>query len=388
MLITEVTKRVLYSPIFLNTSVILALSSLSVLLFHIFKKYGGISSHKRIPTIVKDLKQDVLLTPSDKRLVLFPIEHEDIWMMYKKAQASTWIAEEIDLSADLRDWALLSEHERSFISQALAFFAAADGIVNENLVESFMAEVQVPEARCFYGLQIAMENVHNETYSLLIDVLYAGQPSQKNALLTAATNGSFPAISRKADWALRWITKPDSFAIRLVAFAAVEGIFFSGSFASIFWIKKKGLMPGLTFSNELISRDEGLHTDFACMFFLQLGHKPDQTKSLVLSIIREAVEIEQDFMRSSLDVSLLGMNGTLMAEYIEFVGDRLLVALGQPKHFGTRNPFEFMDNISLSGKTNFFERRVGDYQRASVMDSSGSGYRGAYPRSWFDNTNF
>jgi len=287
--------------------------------------------------------------------------------MYKKAEASFWTAEEIDLSKDLHDWnKRLNDDERFFISHVLAFFAASDGIVNENLVERFSAEVQIPEARCFYGFQIMMENIHSETYSLLIDT-YISEPKQRAYLFNAIDN--IPCIGKKANWALRWINdKNSTFGCRLVAFAAVEGIFFSSSFASIFWLKKRGLMPGLTFSNELISRDEGMHTDFACLLFSHLRNKPDH--ELVKSIITEAVSIEQEFVTESLPVALLGMNSNLMCQYIEFVADRLLLALGNSRHYNATNPFDFMENISLAGKTNFFEKRVGDYQKAGVIEKS------------------
>ncbi|KAI9837264.1 MAG: Ribonucleotide-diphosphate reductase (RNR), small subunit [Sarea resinae] len=287
--------------------------------------------------------------------------------MYKQAEASFWTAEEIDLSKDLHDWHnKLNDDERHFISYVLAFFAASDGIVNENLVERFSGEVQIPEARCFYGFQIMTENIHSETYSLLIDT-YIAEPTQRTFLFEAIDN--IPCIRKKADWAIKWIQDPNStFASRLVAFAAVEGIFFSGSFASIFWLKKRGLMPGLTFSNELISRDEGLHTDFGCLLFSHLNNRP--SKELIESIIVEAVSIEQEFLTEALPVALLGMNQDLMKQYIEFVADRLLLVLGNKKYYGSTNPFDFMENISLPGKTNFFEKRVGDYQKAGVMAST------------------
>src|SRR5256714_156220 len=287
--------------------------------------------------------------------------------MYKKAEASFWTAEEVDLSKDLNDWHnRLNDDERYFISHVLAFFAASDGIVNENLVERFSGEVQVPEARCFYGFQIMMENIHSEMYSLLIDT-FIKEPKQKQYLFDAID--TIPCIRKKADWALRWISdKESTFAQRLVAFAAVEGIFFSGSFASIFWLKKRGMMPGLTFSNELISRDEGMHTDFACLLFSHLNTRP--SKQVVQDIITEAVKIEQGFLTDSLPCALLGMNATLMKQYIEFVADRLLLALGNSKFYHATNPFDFMENISLAGKTNFFEKRVGDYQKSGVMAST------------------
>ncbi|KAL2221771.1 putative ribonucleotide reductase small subunit RnrA [Thermoascus aurantiacus ATCC 26904] len=322
---------------------------------------------KVAPSIKEIEANEPLLQENPHRFVLFPIKYHEIWQMYKKAEASFWTAEEIDLSKDLHDWNnRLNDDERYFISHVLAFFAASDGIVNENLVERFSAEVQVPEARCFYGFQIMMENIHSETYSLLIDT-YIKEPKQRAYLFEAID--TIPCIRKKAEWAIKWIQdKEATFAQRLVAFAAVEGIFFSGSFAAIFWLKKRGLMPGLTFSNELISRDEGLHTDFACLLFSHLNHRP--SKEIVQNIITDAVAIEQEFLTEALPVNLLGMNAKLMCQYIEFVADRLLVALGNKKYYNVTNPFDFMDNISLSGKTNFFEKRVGDYQKAGVMAST------------------
>lgn len=296
------------------------------------------------------------------RFVLFPIQHDDIWNFYKKAEASFWTAEEIDLGQDLKDWKDLSEGEKHFISHVLAFFAASDGIVNENLAEHFVSEVQYTEAKFFYGFQIAMENIHSETYSLLIDT-YIKNAAERDKLFNAIEH--LPCVKKKADWALRWIDK-GSFQERLIAFAAVEGIFFSGSFCSIFWLKKRGLMPGLTFSNELISRDEGLHCDFAC--YLYTHHVKNQLpKELVTDIIKDAVEIEKEFVTDALPVRLIGMNADLMCQYIEFVADRLLIELGCAKAWNSSNPFDFMDMISLQGKTNFFEKRVGDYQKAGVM---------------------
>ncbi|PMD39120.1 hypothetical protein L207DRAFT_430637 [Hyaloscypha variabilis F] len=316
------------------------------------------------PTIKPEEADEPLLQENPQRFVLFPIKYHEIWQMYKKAEASFWTAEEIDLSKDLHDWNnRLNDDERYFISHVLAFFAASDGIVNENLVERFSGEVQIPEARCFYGFQIMMENIHSETYSLLIDT-YIKEQAQRTYLFNAIE--TIPCIKKKADWAVRWIQdKSSTFAQRLVAFAAVEGIFFSGSFASIFWLKKRGLMAGLTFSNELISRDEGLHTDFACLLFSHLKHRP--SKQAVQDVITEAVEIEQEFLTEALPCALLGMNSALMKQYIEFVADRLLLALGNEKVYKVSNPFDFMENISLAGKTNFFEKRVGDYQKAGVM---------------------
>lgn len=286
--------------------------------------------------------------------------------MYKKAEASFWTAEEIDLSHDQKDWERMSPGERHFVQHVLAFFAASDGIVNENLAVNFMREVQVPEARCFYGFQIMMENIHSETYSLLIDT-YIKDAAEKDRLFHAID--TVPCVTKKAEWALRWISKKNaSFAERLVAFAAVEGIFFSGSFCSIFWLKKRGLMPGLAFSNELISRDEGLHCDFACLLYSMLQNK--LTPERIQEIIGDAVEIEKEFVTSALPVDLIGMNAKMMCQYIEFVADRLLVALGYPKLFRASNPFDFMELISLQGKTNFFEKRVGEYQKAGVMNGS------------------
>jgi len=308
------------------------------------------------------LAHEPLLEENKKRFVLFPIQYNDIWQMYKKHEASFWTAEEIDLAQDQTDWVNLNEGERHFISHVLAFFAASDGIVNENLGVNFFNEVQYPEAKCFYGFQIMMENIHAETYSLLIDT-YIKDSTEKNRLLNALD--TVPAVSRKGNWALRWINS-ESFAERLVAFAAVEGIFFSGSFCSIFWLKKRGLMPGLTFSNELISRDEGLHCDFACLLYDKyLVNKLSQER--VYEIILDAVSIEQEFVTEALPVDLIGMNARLMSQYIEFVADRLLQSLGCPKHYLAANPFDFMEMISLQGKTNFFEKRVGEYQKAGVM---------------------
>jgi ribonucleoside-diphosphate reductase subunit M2 len=289
--------------------------------------------------------------------------------MYKKAEASFWTAEEMDLSKDIHDWNnRLNANEQHFISHVLAFFAASDGIVNENLVERFSNEVQAAEARCFYGFQIMMENIHSETYSLLIDT-YIKDPARRDYLFGAID--TIPCIKKKADWALRYINDDRaSFGERLVAFAAVEGIFFSGSFASVFWLKKRGLMPGLTFSNELISRDEGMHTDFACLLFSHLRRRPHP--KLLEKIIKEAVVIEQEFLTDALPVSLIGMNAKLMCQYIEFVADRLLVALGNEKIYNVTNPFDFMDMISLQGKTNFFEKRVSDYSKAGVSHTTGS----------------
>ncbi len=306
---------------------------------------------------------DPILTPSDKRFVLLPIHYQSIWDMYKKAVASFWVAEEIDLYQDLTDWEKLSPDEKHFISHVLAFFSASDGIVNENLCLRFYNDVQIPEARCFYGFQIAMENIHAETYALLIDT-YIKDQAEKDHLFNAME--TVPAVKKKADWAMKWIYSDTAdFPSRLLAFAAVEGIFFSGSFCAIFWLKKRGLMPGLTFSNELISRDEGLHTDFACLLYNMLEDKLSDEQ--VLDLITEAVEIEKEFISDALPVSLIGINSKLMCQYIEFIADRLLRELGLPTHYGSTNPFDWMELISLEGKTNFFEKKVAEYQKAGVM---------------------
>ncbi|MEZ4986722.1 MAG: ribonucleotide-diphosphate reductase subunit beta [Saprospiraceae bacterium] len=304
-----------------------------------------------------------ILVENPNRFVLFPIQHDDIWAEYKKQEACIWTAEEIDLSQDLTDWnEKLNDDERHFIKYVLAFFAASDGIVNENLAENFVAEVQYTEAKFFYGFQIMMENIHSETYSLLIDT-YIKDAKEKDFLFNALE--TVECVGKKANWALRWIEN-GTFAERLIAFAAVEGIFFSGSFCSIFWLKKRGLMPGLSFSNELISRDEGMHCDFACLLYNDhvVNKLPKET---VREIIADAVAIEKEFVTEALPVSLIGMNADLMCQYIEFVADRLLVALQNDKLFNVENPFPWMDLISLEGKTNFFEKRVGDYQKSGVM---------------------
>ena len=334
-----------------------------------------------------------MLQENESRFVIFPIKHHDLWTMFKKAQASFWTAEEIDLAMDMRDWDTLNDDEQHFVKHVLAFFAASDGIVNENLVERFCAEVQYPEARFFYGFQIMIENVHSETYSLLIDT-YVKDKHEKTSLFNALE--TVPCVRKKADWAMKWITESKRFAERLVAFAVVEGIFFSGSFCAIYWLKKRGLMPGLTFSNELISRDEGMHCDFACMLYAKLEKK--LTDEELHSIVSEAVEYEKEFVCDALPVSLIGMNSALMSHYIEFCADRLLVALNASKLYHARNPFDWMELISLQGKTcvffslkhvqpqahahthtrslfsllhhrNFFEKRVAEYQKANVMSS-------------------
>lgn len=310
------------------------------------------------------MKKEPLLEESNDRFVLLPIKYDDIWEMYKKSMASFWTAEEIDLYQDLEDWKKLNEDEKHFIKHVLAFFSASDGIVNENLALRFYNDLQIPEARSFYGFQIAMENIHAETYGLLIDT-YIQDKKEKDYLFKAIDN--VPCIAEKADWALKWIESGDDFALRLLAFAAVEGIFFSGSFCSIFWLKKRGLMPGLTFSNELISRDEGLHTDFACLLYKYIQNKPAKEK--VYELITEAVALEQKFISEALPVSLIGINADLMCQYIEFVADRLLLELGYDTHYNATNPFDWMELISLQGKTNFFEKRVSEYQKAGVMSS-------------------
>lgn len=302
-----------------------------------------------------------ILTENKDRFVLFPIKHHKIWDFYKKAEASFWTAEEIDLTTDLTDWDIkLNEEEKFYVENVLSFFAASDGIVNENLAINFLNEVQYPEARCFYGFQIMMENIHAETYSLLIDT-YIKDPVKKDKLFKGTEN--IPAVKEKAEWALNWISN-GTFAERLIAFAAVEGIFFSGSFCSIFWLKKRGLMPGLSFANELISRDEGLHCDFACLLYSDLIKKLPKEK--VQEIITSAVEIEKQFVKDALPVRLIGMNSDLMCQYIEFVADRLLLSLGNDKVYDVDQPFDFMENIALQGKTNFFEKRTGDYAKTNV----------------------
>jgi len=309
-------------------------------------------------------EDELLLRENKDRFVILPIKYPEIWEMYKKCEASFWTAEEIDLSDDMKHWETMNSGEKHFISHILAFFAASDGIVNENLAINFMSEVQLPEARCFYGFQIMMENIHSETYALLIDT-YIKDPIEKDRLFHAID--TVPCVNKKAEWALRWINN-GSFAERLIAFAAVEGIFFSGSFCSIFWLKKRGLMPGLTFSNELISRDEGMHCEFACLLYRMLEHK--LPKDQATKIITDAVEIEKEFVTDALPVNLIGMNAKLMSQYIEFVADRWLGELGYDKVYGASNPFDFMEMISLQGKTNFFEKRVGDYQKSGVLNAT------------------
>lgn len=317
-------------------------------------------------------KPEPLLTPTEDRFVLFPIKHEEIWKMYKKAQSCFWTVEEVTLSKDKGDWERMTDAERHFISHVLAFFAASDGIVNENLLERFASEVQSAEARCFYGMQIAIENIHSEMYSMLIET-YITDSEEKHRLFNAIQ--TVPCVAKKANWARRWIADGEShFSKRLLAFACVEGIFFSGSFAAIFWLKKRNLMPGLTYSNELISRDEGMHCEFACLLYSMCENRCDDD---IKGIVSEAVEIEKEFLTDSLPVAMIGMNCALMCEYIEYVADQLVVMLGQKKIFNTANPFDFMENISLRGKTNFFEARVSEYQKSyvGVIDQRDNNFR-------------
>jgi len=313
-------------------------------------------------------KEEFLLKDNPERFVMLPIKYPEVWNMYKKQEASFWTAEEIDLSQDQQDWNKMTGDEQKFIKHVLAFFAASDGIVNENLGMKFSSEVQLPEARAFYGFQIAMENIHSETYSLLIDS-YIKDDAEKMFHFRAIE--TIPAVKKKAEWALKWINEDNCFAERLLAFACVEGILFSGSFCAVYWLKKRGLMPGLTFSNELISRDEGLHTDFACLLYSMLDNKLPE--DVVHDLIRGAVDIEREFICDALDVKLIGMNSDLMARYIEFVADRLLGSLGYSKIYKTANPFDWMELISMQGKTNFFEKRVGEYQKAGVMAGAEEG---------------
>ncbi len=360
--------------LFKNTfPMLISFSEITLNFFQLCRTYFGKpilsdfywQSEERERSIIYRIMTEPILAENKDRFVLFPIKYNDIWEFYKKSEASFWTAEEIDLSQDLADWNnKLNDNERHFVKHVLAFFAASDGIVNENLAINFLNEVQYPEARCFYGFQIMMENIHSETYSLLIDT-YIKDPVEKDKLLHAVD--TVPCVGKKADWALRWIGN-GTFAERLIAFAAVEGIFFSGSFCSIFWLKKRGLMPGLSFSNELISRDEGLHCDFACMLYT--NHVKNQLpKEQVTKIIVDAVTIEKEFVSDAIPVKLIGMNADLMCQYIEFCADRLLLALGCQKFYNAANPFDFMEMISLQGKTNFFEKRVAEYQKSGVMNN-------------------
>lgn len=315
-----------------------------------------------------------LLIENSNRYVLFPIKYDKIWSEYKRQMACFWTVEEIDLSRDLNDWEKLNDNEQHFIKYILAFFAGSDGIVLENLGQRFINEIQIPEARCAYGFQLMMENIHSETYSLLIDK-YITDNKEKNFLFNAINN--IPCVAKKAHWAIKWIEDDTSnFATRLIAFACVEGIFFSGSFCAIYWLKKRGLMPGLTFSNELISRDEGMHTDFACLLYSMLNNK--LSKNNIYQIIREAVEIEKEFIIDSIPCNLIGMNSVMMCQYIEFVSDRLIIQLGYPKLFNVENPFQFMELISLENKTNFFEKRVSEYSLAKVGNHSKISFQGIF----------
>ena len=328
--------------------------------FFVFKKILYILLYMSIN------KNEILLQPEHNRLVTLPIKFNKIWKFYKNAVASFWTPEEIDLSKDMNHWEKLTKNEKHFIKNVLGFFAASDGIVNINLIDRFMKDVQIMEAKYFYTFQIMMENIHSETYALLIDT-YIKDVNEKNKLFNSIH--TIPCVKKKADWALKWIDDTDSaFSLRLVAFAAVEGIFFSGSFASIFWLKKRGLMPGLSFSNQLISRDEGMHTDFACLLFSMLSNKPDVT--VINELISEAVSIEIEFITESLPCSLLGMNKEEMIKYIKFVADRLLLQLGYSKVWNEKNPFDFMEMISMEQKGNFFETKISEYQKANMNDSN------------------
>lgn len=328
---------------------------------------AGAVLHREMPAAVVafDPPPEPFLERRGDRFVLFPIKHDDLWHMYKQHKACFWTAEEIDLSKDKEDWNSLTEDEKWFLKHVLAFFAASDGIVLENIGVNFIDEVPVPEARCFYGFQCMMENIHSETYSLLIDT-YIQDGAEKQHLFDAVS--TIDCVRVKAEWAQKWMKRDRPFASRLVAFAAVEGIFFSGSFCAIFWLRKRGLMHGLCYSNELIARDEGLHTSFACLIFSKLENRPSEAE--VHGIIREALVCEKLFICEALPCDLIGMNKELMGRYLEFVADHLLLNLGYSKLYGTKNPFEWMDLISLTGKTNFFERRVGDYQKAGVMNAA------------------
>lgn len=310
------------------------------------------------------MEHEPLLIPDNSRFTMFPVKYNDIWDMYKKQVECFWRVEEVDLTKDIASWETLNSDEKYFIKMIIAFFSSSDGIVLENIGMRFMSEIQNSEARAFYGFQIAMENIHSEMYSLLIET-YIKDKNEKDKLFNAIEN--FPCIKKKADWAIKWINDKDaSFAQRLVAFACVEGIFFSGAFCSIYWLKKRGLMPGLTFSNELISRDEALHTEFAILLFNKLDDKP--TNETIIEIIKEAVEIEREFICEALPCNLISMNAKLMKQYIEFVADRLAIQLGCGKIYGTANPFDFMEMISIEGKTNFFEKRVGEYALSEKRD--------------------
>lgn len=324
-----------------------------------------VNSHKMTSKetgMERDRRLEPILQENPNRFVIKPIRYPRVWAKYKEQMISDWTAEEIDLAVDFKDWAdKLTDTERKFIKNILAFFAGSDGIVLENLATRFMSDVQIPEARAFYALQMAMENVHSEVYADLIDT-FIYDDEERNQLFNAIEE--IPCVAKKAKWALKWIESEDSFAERLIAFAVVEGVFFSGSFCAIFWLKKRGLMPGLTFSNELISRDEGLHCDFACLLYSMLVNKLPRER--VIEIVTDAVEIEEEFITESISCAMIGMNVQLMTQYIKFVADHLLVQLGYDKHYGSPNPFEWMESISLDGKTNFFEKRVGEYQKPHV----------------------
>lgn len=319
---------------------------------------------QKVISAKKPVSKDPLLAPNDDRFVLFPLKYHSVWELYKKHMAVFWTAEEIDLASDINDWEKLNNDERHFISHVLAFFAASDGIVNENLAVRFYKDIQIPEARCFYGFQIAMESIHSEMYSLLIDT-YIKDSKEREKLFHATEN--IAAVAKKAQWAMKWMNSKQSFAHRLIAFAAVEGIFFSGSFCAIFWLKKRGLMPGLCTSNEFISRDEGLHCEFACHIHSLLTKEEQISLDTIREIITEAVEIEKEFIADALPVSLIGINAELMKQYIEFVADHWLTYLGVDPVYKTANPFEWMELISLEGKTNFFEKRVSEYQRPGIL---------------------
>lgn len=309
-------------------------------------------------------EEEPILTESLDRLILFPVQYRDIWDLYKQAQASNWTAEEVDLAGDVPHWKSLADSEKHFISHVLAFFASSDAIVNENLATRFMKEVQIPEARCFYGAQIAIENVHSEMYALMIET-YVNDTAEKKKLFNAIKE--IPCVTKKAEWALKWIYSNATFAIRLIAFAIVEGLFFSGSFCAIFWLKKRGLLPGLTLSNEFISRDEGMHYEHAGLLYSYLKAKP--SKFEILELVKEAVAIENEFITVSLSVALLGMNASLMTQYIKYVADRILVDFGVGKYYMAQNPFEWMELVSLNGKSNFFERRPSEYAKANMKKS-------------------
>jgi ribonucleotide reductase beta subunit family protein with ferritin-like domain len=316
----------------------------------------------------KDLdKEEVILQENKNRYVLFPIKYNSMYELYKKAESTFWTASEIDLVKDNNDWEYsLNDNERNFIKNIIGFFAGSDGIIMENLAQRFLREIQIPEARAFYSYQIFNESIHSETYSLLIDT-YIKDVEEKNKIFNSIEN--IPCVAKKAQWAYKWIENTDvSFATRLLSFAIVEGVFFSGSFCAIYWLKKRGVMPGLTFSNELISRDEGLHCEFACLLYSYIKNKVPQ--SIVYEIFQEAVNIEKEFITESIPCAMIGMNSTMMCQYIEFISNRLLLQLGYDKLFDAENPFDFMELISLRPKTNFFELRVGEYTKSTINENS------------------